>query len=886
LNLPRSKNRFTKTRGHLSAIVDLVAILLFLAALGRFLRAFTGFPKGFDAFGHISHLRILVRYFPHINWNHLWYSGLPVLQHSYPPLFYLLGAALAATLPISIPSTILLLSALSHFVILACAYGVVRMFTGSRLSGLFAAALTISSPAFWAYVIYDGHHPRVLAAMFLALAAYLGLAYFKASEARGARLYWVGMVISVAASMSTHPIGGLALLLTMLMATTFPDSLLNKAKAVVGVAVSVAFLSAYFYLPSYTMAGGVGALLTSDYRPLPLKNLFLSGRVFESLPIIMIPLTAILLLTLIRRLVAGHRTISLKVLVPFASLSVLLIFYALIGHWAEFALYLRGFAPAHTLYYVSIFTALLDGLVLGMISKGLGGGASKFVSALLTFTVAFTLFMIPSTQKGIVDLDTELKREIQRILPLKPEEKDFRLGVAWDGGSDWVNAKYDIPQTRGYLAQSVLYPGWQFWLEYAVWSQKDNRQETDFLFDWYAVRGFYSTPLTDISNKFLQAQDSYAPLGQTESGNIYSFAYQDSGPILSATLAPNLLHLGSGTGYELLLHDLAYSNFNSQHLIPLRGPQYIDDLTLEELSQFGAIILYDYQYHDHQQAFGLLGDYVRNGGGLIIETNNSPDTAAFSLLDPVPVMSTKATDYGMDWNLSSGEHEIVEGIDLSSFSPAIYAGGPWGVSSVAEEGIRDWASPVLRANDHPFVVAGKYGQGRVVWTGMNLLYHIASYQSEEESRFLAQMIQWVSNEDEIVQPQYEAWFVHPQRREVSVQSRAKGVLFKECYFQNWHAYLAAGDRRTEVKIYRAGPDFMYVPIPKDAGYPLQVIFEYKKSLLEWVSIGISVATLLSLIVYALEGWLFPPILSRSGRSLLRLLKAPFDAMRKWWTKQE
>jgi len=147
-------------------------------------------------------------------------------------------------------------------------------------------------------------------------------------------------------------------------------------------------------------------------------------------------------------------------------------------------------------------------------------------------------------------------------------------------------------------------------------------------------------------DRALEAQDSYAPLGQTENSDIYSFAYQGSSPILSATLAPNLLHLGSGTGYELLLHGLAYCNFNSQHLIPLRGPEFIDELTLEELSQFEVVILYDYHYHDQKQAFTLLGDYVRDGGGLIIETNNSPDTAAFSLPDPVPVMSTKATDYG------------------------------------------------------------------------------------------------------------------------------------------------------------------------------------------------------------------------------------------------
>jgi len=37
-------------------------------------------------------------------------------------------------------------------------------------------------------------------------------------------------------------------------------------------------------------------------------------------------------------------------------------------------------------------------------------------------------------------------------------------------------------------------------------------------------------------------------------------------------------------------------------------------------------------------------------------------TAAFSLPDPVPAVSTKAADYGADWNLPSVEHEICETI--------------------------------------------------------------------------------------------------------------------------------------------------------------------------------------------------------------------------------
>jgi hypothetical protein len=109
------------------------------------------------------------------------------------------------------------------------------------------------------------------------------------------------------------------------------------------------------------------------------------------------------------------------------------------------------------------------------------------------------------------------------------------------------------------------------------------------------------------------------------------------------------------------------------------------------------------------------------------------------------------------------------------------------------------------------------------------------------------MMEWVAGEGG-PQPDYEAYFIHPQKRVVKVLSPAKGVLFKESFFPNWHAYVAG----REIKIYRAGPDFMSVALPKDTPYPIEVVFEYKKSNLEWISLGISLVTLLGLAAYAIK----------------------------------
>jgi len=47
--------------------------MLLLAALALLLgaraHAFSGFPKGYDAFGHVSKVHLILSTFPHVNWN-------------------------------------------------------------------------------------------------------------------------------------------------------------------------------------------------------------------------------------------------------------------------------------------------------------------------------------------------------------------------------------------------------------------------------------------------------------------------------------------------------------------------------------------------------------------------------------------------------------------------------------------------------------------------------------------------------------------------------------------------------------------------------------------------------------------------------------------------
>ncbi|MFX1534824.1 MAG: 6-pyruvoyl-tetrahydropterin synthase-related protein [Promethearchaeota archaeon] len=91
---------------------------------------------------------------------------------------------------------------------------------------------------------------------------------------------------------------------------------------------------------------------------------------------------------------------------------------------------------------------------------------------------------------------------------------------------------------------------------------------------------------------------------------------------------------------------------------------------------------------------------------------------------------------------------------------------------------------------------------------------------------------------------------HPTELTVEVDTRCNGMLFKESYFKDWHAYASdANETEQTLQIYRAGPDFMYVRIPNNLIFPLTIYLKFETGLIETTSYAISISMLFCLIVY-------------------------------------
>jgi hypothetical protein len=78
----------------------------------------------------------------------------------------------------------------------------------------------------------------------------------------------------------------------------------------------------------------------------------------------------------------------------------------------------------------------------------------------------------------------------------------------------------------------------------------------------------------------------------------------------------------------------------------------------------------------------------------------------------------------------------------------------------------------------------------------------------------------------------------PQHITVEVRSDARGVLFRENFYPGWKASVLASSSN-EVRVWKAGPDFMYVRFPSAADPPLRVSFEFAEG------ITLTFATILS-----------------------------------------
>ena len=250
-----------------------------------------------------------------------------------------------------------------------------------------------------------------------------------------------------------------------------------------------------------------------------------------------------------------------------------------------------------------------------------------------------------------------------------------------------------------------------------------------------------------------------------------------------------------------------------------------------------------------------MATYVRNGGTLIIETGNEVKEADMGNLpglkelpEVFPINKTKREELGMVWQPTVGDSQLWQGVDQNKFSPLDYDGSPWKLSVIDPKDLRSWGKTVLSQKGNPVIVSGSLGKGKVIWSGMTLLYHIQAFQNTEESQFFRNFLDTTIgiNKEETLPFDFN----RDQSEKIRITaSNFKGILFKETFNSGWQASMDSG----KLDVYKAGMGFMYVKMPNKAQGEKTVFINYKGEGKYKAMFYLSIITMIFIALYFFFG---------------------------------
>jgi hypothetical protein len=425
-------------------------------------------------------------------------------------------------------------------------------------------------------------------------------------------------------------------------------------------------------------------------------------------------------------------------------------------------------------------------------------------------------------------------------------------------------------------------------------TQERAENAAHFFLDWYAIRYLATTGRFSFSS-YLKTE-TYLKQEETISGVSYLELQEGlSSPILEPTNAPTLCIIGSNNAYNYFLRGLARFNLNSKRLIPVKGPVYVDDLKKKFLDTCDALVLHDARTKilppnpiATRAGWRGLEKAVRSGKSVYIETGEekSAGAAAHALPAFFPITTTHLEPLGKEWEFEAAEDPLLEGVDPNLFSPPVWEDYPWKLSSSPPDGVRSWAGAILKNRGNPILAAGILGEGKVVWSGFNLPFHMDYYDNEEEAKLFLNIVNEIlalpeEGETAPAIPANVEW-ISPEKRTITI-NEAKGILFKERWDAGWKAGTSDGEK---LPIYPAGPNypgFMYIPLSTGSA-GTTVTLNYSGSLIAWFYYLVTLVTLgvlLDEIVF--DGRIF----SKRIRDRFNFsFRGGLSSAKGWWDKEE
>lgn len=822
-------------------LAQLIFLILFAFVLCFYFSLLFNFwsEYGFlpDSLSHYDIADFTFRYFPHTSWINQIGCGTPFLL-LWPKGLYLLEAGLRALTHWDMQA--ILFGAIFGSIFLAGIWTAlaIRVATKSWLLSLLTLPFFYGSSLLWFFRNYG----RGVAYHFVPLTV-LALVWYLERPSKKRKIILI-LVAGICATFF-HPMIGLIVLAT---AGCFLLDL-KRIKELFSVIIPLVLIASTYYLPLKVVSGSHSKLFPGP-KDIDSFSTTVKGLFYESLSPFSALVACVVLIALAifarKKLKPYHKKLLLS-----SILAIFGLFIYIFGVYFSFLsfIYASAFAHSFMIIYLLPFLSLITAVSLKILTQDrprtvlwLAGG--------LVFTFLLLLSLYPHKDKAIQFKMIEPVYEtvdwkvFEDLLGPPPGENEYHYFGYFHPNflPLYFNVRYNIPDFGRSPSRGL---GTKWW-SLATDSFPREGKEKFFYIDWYGLHYLYY--LAGYPPDLVENSEIFTIKTYDEKGNPFGGYFNHPKPILEANPSPSVLFIGQDYTYEEWIEALSWANINSSFLIPVKGPQTLDKISPEELAKFDVVWFYKYKYHFRYPELSKLAKFVREGGGLVIDTGFGLDAEAERLPDPFPITQTYTADVRDSWQIKKEDHPVNQEVRFTHFASPIYREYgqeyPWKISTVGFTDIKPWAKAIMTTQNKPIVVVGQLGAGRVVWTGFNLPYHLAQFKNEQEALFLKNMLLWAAKDKQESPVQFTSQFIHPEKREVQINSPARGVIFRENFFPNWKVKLG----RKRQRLYKAGPDLMYLPLPQDQPYPAQVTFYYQKSPLEMGTTVLALLTVLILLV--------------------------------------
>jgi hypothetical protein len=338
---------------------------------------------------------------------------------------------------------------------------------------------------------------------------------------------------------------------------------------------------------------------------------------------------------------------------------------------------------------------------------------------------------------------------------------------------------------------------------------------------------------------------------------VYKFAHPQT--LVTVSRRPTVLVIGKFlNAYDAVFRGAAAGVLPYDNVWLVEGKEKVDDYSVEELRQFEGVILHGYNYGKQSRAFSILEEYVKGGGKVFIDTGWQYTAKDWQLAEAPEWLPVVGTEWSTE--IPPGEHQVVDegqrqalGVNEVPFSWEKQARG-----FSKATGLKPGAKAVLTIEGQPLIVKGSYGQGEVIWSGMNLFAYLSAYDYDE------QLVEMAARIFKLQYPDYPKENLklisvardYPDRVEILVPPLPQGgrLLWREADSPQWKITDEENRRLTH---WRAGPGFVLVDIPP-TNQPINVKLEYQLGWTGWAGKVISGVILIVLIA----GLLAPKLLGK------------------------